>query len=151
MQSLNFARPESAGSLKPLGQFMPDRFTTEKLVTAPLTRRHIDQAYPLVQLAFPSTDLRRWRIYARWHLSRPAEQGIMAVWDNREHIFALANFRRQIALEHGPILVSDQMISVDMVNPGCVSDLLYSALTRVADTLGCHQLKCTMDRPGFVR
>jgi hypothetical protein len=124
---------------------------TDRLVAAPLTRRHIDQAYTLVQLALPAIDVIHWRGYARWHMRRPNESGILAAWDRRGHIFGLANYLRQVSLAQGPILVSDQMITVDMVNPNQVSDLLFSALTRITDDLGCNQLQCRMDRAGQVR
>lgn len=106
-----------------------------------------DQVYtvfPLVREVVPSLDLKAWNRIAR-KISNPkrADQaGIRVVLrSSRQMPCGLFLYRREIDLAHGPILVADHMIAVDVIDPESVMQALVADLEALAERLCCSAIR----------
>jgi hypothetical protein len=105
---------------------------------------HVTTVYPLVREVVPSLDLKTWtRIAKRIANPRRAEQaGIRVVLRSPRPLpCGLFLYRREHDLAHGPILVAEHMVAVDVLDPQSVMSALVNELEALAERLGCSAIR----------
>jgi len=106
-----------------------------------------DQAllvYPLVREAMPSLGLKAWLSFAK-QLTNPrrsAQEGIMVVQRQPRPLpCGLFLYHREQDLVHGPILVAEHFVAVDVLDPEPVLRALLNALDSLAARLECTAIR----------
>ena len=106
-----------------------------------------DQArlvYPLVREAVPTLGLKAWLSFAK-QVSNPrrwTHEGIMVVQRlPRPLPCGLFIYRREQDLAHGPILVAEHLVAVDVLDPEPVLRALLSELDALAARLECTAIR----------
>lgn len=105
---------------------------------------HVNTVYPLVREVVPTLDLKSWtRIAKRIANPRRAEQaGIRVVLRSPRPLpCGLFLYRREHDLVHGPILVAEHMVAVDVLDPQSVMSALVTELEALAERLGCSAIR----------
>jgi hypothetical protein len=100
--------------------------------------------YPLVREAVPTLDLKTWtRIAKRIANPRRTEQaGIRVVLRSpRQLPCGLFLYRREHDLVHGPILIAEHMVAIDVLDPQSVMSALVRELEALAERLGCSAIR----------
>ena len=106
-----------------------------------------DQAatvFPLVREAVPGLELRTWLRFARriTNPRRAAESGIIAVRRRaRAMPCGLFVYRRDQDLAHGPILVAEHFVAMDLLDPAPAMRALIAGLDALAERLGCTAIR----------
>lgn len=109
-----------------------------------LSPDQVHTVYPLVREAVPTLDLKTWsRVSKRLANPRRAEQcGIRAVLRSpRQMPCGLFLYRREHDLAHGPILIAEHMVAVDVLDPQPVMSALVRDLEELAERLGCSAIR----------
>lgn len=109
-----------------------------------LSPDQVHTVYPLVREAVPTLDLKSWtRISRRITNPRRAEQGGIRVVlrSPRPLPCGLFLYRREHDLAHGPILVAEHMVAVDVLDPQSVMSALVHELEALAERLGCSAIR----------
>ena len=109
------------------------------LTIHPLTRDRIGQAFPLIQAAMPDVALEDWRSFAM-PLVQPQGQpmaGILTVMSEQDYIAGLSIYRIELDLQHGPALVADHFMALDLFDRPAVVHALAGALEDLARERGC--------------
>ena len=109
-----------------------------------LLPEQVNTVYPLVREVVPALDLKTWtRIAKRLANPRRAGQaGIRVVLRSpRQLPCGLFLYRREHDLAHGPILVAEHMVAVDVLDPEPVMSVLVSELEALAERLGCAAIR----------
>ena len=104
----------------------------------------VHTVYPLVREVVPSLDLKTWmRIAKRIANPRRADQaGIRVVLRSpRQLPCGLFLYRREYDLAHGPILMAEHIVAVDVLDPESVMSALVSELDALAERLGCSAIR----------
>lgn len=104
----------------------------------------VHTVYPLVREVVPTLDLKTWtRASKRLANPRRADQsGIRVVLRSpRQLPCGLFVYRREHDLAHGPILVAEHMVAVDVLDPQPVMSALVSDLEALAERLGCSAIR----------
>ena len=100
--------------------------------------------YPLVREVVPTLDLKTWiRIAKRVANPKRADQaGIRVVLRSpRQLPCGLFLYRREHDLAHGPILIAEHMVAVDVLDPQSVMSALVRELETLAERLGCSAIR----------
>lgn len=100
--------------------------------------------FPLVREIVPELDLKGWNRIARRlaNARRAGHEGIRVVLrQSRQLPCGLFLYRREIDLVHGPILVAEHMIAVDVLDPESVMQALVADLEALAERLGCSAIR----------
>lgn len=100
--------------------------------------------FPLVREVVPTLDLKGWNRIARKlaNARRVEHEGIRVVLRlPRQLPCGLFLYRREIDLVHGPILVAEHMIAVDVLDPESVMQALVADLEQLAERLGCSAIR----------
>ncbi|MCW3477798.1 hypothetical protein [Limobrevibacterium gyesilva] len=100
--------------------------------------------YPLVREAVPALDLRTWLRFAKriTNPRRASQEGIMVVRRNsRPMPCGLFVYRRENDLTHGPTLVAEHFIAVDVLDAEPAMRALVAELDTLAEALGCHAIR----------
>jgi hypothetical protein len=109
-----------------------------------LSRDQIRSVYPLVREAFPPLDLSTWLRFAR-QLTGPhrgAQCGIVAA--RREGMAfpcGLFCYHVQDDLKLGKVLIADNFVAVDLLDPAAVLAAVVEELDGLAKRLGCHAVR----------
>ena len=104
----------------------------------------VHTVYPLVREVIPALDLKTLtRIARRIANPRRAEQGGIHVVlrSPRPLPCGLFIYRREDDLAHGPILVAEHMVAIDVLDPQSVMSALVSELEALAERLGCSAIR----------
>ncbi|RMD61838.1 MAG: hypothetical protein D6826_08905 [Alphaproteobacteria bacterium] len=110
------------------------------LTIHPLTPERIAPAFPLVQTAFPDVTLAEWAAFAKRLLdeNNPPGTGILSVLSERDYIAGLAVHHVERDLRHGPALIADHFIALDLFGRGAVVQALAEALETLARGYDCN-------------
>jgi hypothetical protein len=104
----------------------------------------VHMVYPLVREVVPLLDLKTWTRLAR-RIANPkrAEQaGIRVVLRSPRPLpCGLFLYRREDDLAHGPILVAQHMVAIDVLDPQPVMSALVRDLEALAERLGCSAIR----------
>ncbi len=113
-----------------------------ELITKPLSGKLVDQAFPLVQAALPSVDLEQWRHFAGQLIcpEAPDNTGILSVLTEQGYIAGLSIYRIEPSLAHGPVLIADHFMALDLFNRAAVVNALADFLEDLARRRGCTAL-----------
>ena len=109
-----------------------------------LSPDQVHTVYPLVREVVPTLDLRTWtRIARRIANPRRAEHaGIRVVLRSPRPLpCGLFLYRRAHDLAHGPILIAEHMVAIDVLDPESVMSALVSELEALAERLGCSAIR----------
>lgn len=109
-----------------------------------LLPNEVNTVYPLVREVVPTLDLKTWnRIAKRLANPRRADQaGIRVVLRSpRQMPCGLFLYRREHDLAHGPILIAEHMVAVDVLDPQSVMSALVTELDALAGRLGCSAIR----------
>jgi hypothetical protein len=100
--------------------------------------------FPLMREAVPGLELKTWLRFAR-RINTPrraAQCGIMVVRRlARPMPCGLFVYRREDDLAHGPTLVAEHLVAVDLLDPAPVMRALIDELDQVAQELGCSAIR----------
>jgi hypothetical protein len=109
-----------------------------QLIVNALDSNRIDQAFPLVQTAWPHVSLEHWRQFARDRIAGPPYiSGIQCVVTEQNYIAGLCVYRVERHLCHGPTVVSDQFIALDLFNRAAIVNALADFLEGMAREQKC--------------
>jgi hypothetical protein len=100
--------------------------------------------FPLVREAVPGLDLRTWLRFAKKVTDprRASRTGIIVVQRRaRPMPCGLFVYHRDHDLAHGPILVVEHFVAMDMLDPGPVMRALIDGLDTLAGRLGCAAIR----------
>ena len=109
-----------------------------------LSPDQVHTVYPLVREAIPTLDLKTWTRIARRiaNPKRTEQAGIRVVLRSpRQLPCGLFLYRREQDLVHGPILVAEHMVAIDVLDPQSVMSALVSELEVLAERLGCSAVR----------
>lgn len=107
--------------------------------------------FPLVREVLPGLDLKAWLRFARnaARRSQSAQSGIVVAYrDQRVFPCGMFTWRREADLAHGPLLVAEHFIAVDVLDPEPVMAALVEALDRLAVQLGCAAIRSVLPGEG---
>lgn len=107
-------------------------------VARPLQVEHVDQAYPLLEIAGSGLDRAHWRAFAHAVMAEATKPctGIMTVQSARGYIHGLFRFRVAHDREMGRTLFVDDVVAIDILDRG-----LTVALIEVIETMA-REWKC---------
>lgn len=110
-----------------------------ELITEPLSATRIDQAFPLVQASLPRVDLEQWRRFAAelTCAEAPDNTGIQSVLTEQHYIAGLSIYRVKPILSHGPALVADHFMALDLFDRAAVANALAEFLEDLGRRRGC--------------
>ena len=105
--------------------------------------------YPLVREALPGLTLKAWLHFARRHVrARRGAGGILLERRTaRAHPSGLIVSRRDHDLTHGPILVAEHLVAVDVLDSGPVLRALLAEMDALARRLGCNAIRTVLVGP----
>ena len=112
----------------------------EGLAVHPLARTDFRLAFPLVQAAVPTLDLRGWLRFAHrvGCPERPERSGIMAARRSaRPHPVGLFCYHRARSLECASVLIADCFIVIDIIDHRPVMRALLAAFEHLGETVDC--------------
>jgi hypothetical protein len=95
---------------------MAEHYTARRL-----TRKRVEQAYPLVQTVSDDISLEKWHAYTDAYLKRGpkgsiGEKGIISVENEQGYIHGLLGFRVDMTLRWGHTLMCEHLIALHLVN-----------------------------------
>ncbi len=109
-----------------------------QLTVTSLSGNRIDQAFPLVQAAWPHVVLEQWRRFAQDRIAAPPKtSGIQSVITEQDYIAGLSVYRVDKDLCHGPTLISDQFMALDLFNRADIIHALADFLEDLGREQGC--------------
>jgi hypothetical protein len=117
---------------------------SQRFRIAALAEHQIAQAYPVVQAVRPDITLEQWRAFAAVCGAgrRPrAASGIMTVQDQRGYIRGLFSYSIERDLNHGRILLADNVIMLGMGDRGRLMAVLLEAMESLARQHGCAAIR----------
>jgi hypothetical protein len=100
--------------------------------------------FPLMREAVPGLELKTWLGFARRvnNPKRTAQCGIIVVQRRaRPMPCGLFVYRRENDLAHGPTLVAEHIVALDLLDPAPVMRALIEQLDRLAKELGCSAIR----------
>lgn len=105
-----------------------------------LTENQLSQAYPLIQAVAPKLALQDWLAYGRsLCASNPARPGgVAAAFGGDGYIYGVLSYWTEADLRHGPTLIVDNMVALDLIDRNGVIDALIGASDRIARQHGCN-------------
>ena len=112
-----------------------------QLTVTSLSGNRIDQAFPLVQSAWPHVGLEQWRQFARDRIAgSPSISGIQSVVTEQNYIAGLCVYRVERHLCHGPTVVVDQFMALDLFNRAAIVNAMVDFLEGLAREQNCGAL-----------
>lgn len=109
-----------------------------------LTAEQVHTVYPLVREAVPALDLKTWTRFAKRvaNSRRTDQSGIRVVLRRpRQLPCGVFLYRREHDLTHGPIMVAEHMVAVDVLDSQSVMKVLVGDLEALAERLGCAAIR----------
>jgi hypothetical protein len=110
----------------------------------PLSPDQASTVFPLVREALPGLDLRAWLRFARRVASprRAAREGIIVVVRKpRRMPCGLFVYHKEHELGHGPVLVAEHFVAIDLLDSEPVMAALVDELDALAHRLGCTAIR----------
>jgi hypothetical protein len=104
----------------------------------------VGTVFPLMREAVPGLALKTWRQFARRFNAprRAAHCGIIVVRRQpRPMPCGLFVYRREDDLAHGPTLVAEHIVALDLLDPAPVMRALIEELDRLAKGMGCSAIR----------
>jgi hypothetical protein len=101
-------------------------------------------AFPLMREAVPGLLLKTWLRFARRvnKPPRPAQCGIIVAQRRaRPMPCGLFVYRREDDLAHGPTLVAEHLVALDLLDPAPVMRALIGELESLAEEVGCSAVR----------
>lgn len=144
---------------------MPDRYVTKQL-----DARRIDQAFPVVQTAFPKISVDRWRAYAQTLLCgkggkarpkapKPADMagnvvplvippssGVIVAQLGLGYIHGLFAYQVLPNLGHGKVLQVDMFVALDLFDPEAAAESLLLEMERLGRVLHCDAIHLSLPK-----
>lgn len=122
-----------------------------RLITKPLQREQIAQAFPLVQIALGDISLPRWRAFAAQLVTPRGRQsrGIVTVQSKQDYIYGLFVYRVRTDLRHRRVLEVELVAAADLVDAQAPIEALIRAMEDTARALDCgaiHTMVLSSDR-----
>ncbi len=113
-----------------------------ELTTHPLAIKQIDQVFPLVQASLPHIGLEEWQTFARAKIdaAAPDSEGIQCVIAEQNYIAGLCIYRIEAVLFHGPALIADHFMALDLFDRPAVAHALAGFLEDMGRRRGCTAL-----------
>lgn len=113
-----------------------------ELTIHPLEIGQIDQVFPLVQACVPGIDLEDWRAFGRDRIGAAATacQGIQCVVAEQNYIAGLCIYRIEACLFHGPALIAEHFMALDLFDRPAVANALAEFLEDLGRRHGCSAL-----------
>ncbi|QJE74256.1 hypothetical protein HHL28_15250 [Aerophototrophica crusticola] len=131
---------------------MPDSFDVK-----PLDARRVDQAFPVVQTAFPRVSVERWREYALQLMGPPLPKGrnvvrlptaqpsgVMVAQLGHGYIHGLFTYQTVPSLSHGKVLQVDMLVALDLFDPVSAAEALLVEMERLAHALRCDAIHLSL-------
>lgn len=132
----------------------------------PLRRQRIDQAFPVVQTAFPRLALERWRRFAEEligssdtaggghraaggnvvDLPLPRQRGVIVAQLGRHYIHGVFAYHVVPSLDHGHVLQVDLFVALDLFDPAACAEALLHEMDRIAKVLHCEAVHVSLPR-----
>lgn len=109
--------------------------------------------FPLLRQALPGLTLKAWLRFVRTHArpNKTDQAGVMVIRRAaRAHPTGLFVYRREHDLAHGPILVAEHVIAVDVLDEKPVMQALLGELEALARRLDCAAIRTVLLRPEMV-
>ena len=103
--------------------------------------------FPLMREAVPGLELKTWLRFARKIASprRDTQCGIIVVQRGARPLpCGLFVYHREEDLAHGPILVAEHIVALDLLDPAPVMRALVEELDRLAKELGCTAIRAML-------
>lgn len=110
--------------------------------------------FPLVREAAPGLTLKAWLRFARGHANprRTGHEGIMVIRRRpRPHPCGLFVYRREQDLSHGPILVAEHVVAVDVLDTAPVMQALLHEMENLARRLDCTAIRTVLLGPELIQ
>ncbi len=113
-------------------------------------KEQIDQAFPLVQTSLPQVELEDWRKFAQELIraKAPETTGIQTVLTEQHYIAGLSIYRIDWVLSHGPALVADHFMALDLFDREAVINALADFLEDLARQRGCTAIHTLIPERG---
>jgi len=110
---------------------------------ASLGARHIDRAFPLIQLAEPGLSIDGWRRFARGFVTprRPTAKGIRLGVERGRYIVAAYVWQARNCLSRGRVFDVDQVIAASMGQSAPILDALVDDMMLEAQSLHCAHVQ----------
>jgi len=108
---------------------------------------HAATVFPLMREAVPGLELKNWLRFARRVTAprRAGQCGIMVVQRSARPLpCGLFIYRRQEDLTHGPILVAEHFVALDLLDPAPAMRALVEELDRLAKQLSCTAIRAVV-------
>ena len=113
-----------------------------------LDPQRISQAYPLVQTVMPDLDLDAWQHFALSLLQPPPvkspQGGILTALNEGGFMVGLAIYRLVHDLRHGPVLLAEHLMALDLLDCKLVAQRLAVGLEGIASREGCRAVHITL-------
>jgi hypothetical protein len=109
-----------------------------------LAAEQVHTVYPLVRETMPALDLKAWTRFAKRvaNARRTDQAGIRVVLRRPRPLpCGLFLYRREQDLTHGPIMVAEHMVAVDVLDSQSVMAVLVDDLETLAERLGCSAIR----------
>lgn len=122
---------------------MAEHYTARRL-----TRKRVEQAYPLVQTVSDDISLEKWHAYADAYLKRGpkdglGEKGIISVENEQGYIHGLLGFRVDMTLRWGRTLMCEHLIALHLVNAEPIITSIIDKMDTLARDLKCEGIHVT--------
>jgi len=124
-----------------------------ELRLTPLHRTQIAQAFPLIQAIRPSLTLDDWHAYARRFPAGPelGPSGIATLQDSSDLILGMFAYRTGHEPDHGPTLLVDHFVALDIISPASVAEQLVNGMEAIARKRDCRAVHTAVDCGASVR
>jgi hypothetical protein len=118
-----------------------------------LQRTQIAQAFPLVQAIRPDLSLDDWHSYARRFPAGPefGRSGIATLQDSTDLILGMFAYRTGREPDHGPTLLVDHFVALDLISPASVAEQLADGMEAIARRFDCRAVHTAVDCAESVR
>lgn len=117
------------------------------LVCQPMRPEEAAPVFPLIREAIPGITPRTWQAFAR-RVANPRRAGregiIVAHRPTRPLPCGLFVYRRDRDLAHGPVLIAEHFVALDVLDPEPVMRALVDELDVLATRLGCVAIRSSV-------
>lgn len=108
------------------------------LTLIPLQHDKIRPAFPLIRTVRPSLTFEDWVAYAERYMDDGSQRsGIVTLQDSGGLILGIFVYRVADNPGHGPTLMVEDFVALDIVTPHQVAERLATEMERLARQLGC--------------
>jgi hypothetical protein len=126
---------------------------SDHFVAGPLDRRHIAQAFPVINMDVPGLTIDRWRAVARArvrsvpHGGLGGPRGILSARNPAGYIHGLVIYEITDDLQHGRAFIASHLVTVRSAGSGEIVSALIGAMEKTARAYDCTSLRATLPMP----